>query len=342
VQDLISRLTEIRLHAPHSRVVPVILDGENAWEYYPDNGYHFLRELYAKVAATPGLELATFSEVMAACPARHKLAHIHPGSWINANFGVWVGHPEENLGWEYIARARAAVEHASPKASALLAQSGAVPGDVDVTALQVCTSLYAAEGSDWFWWYGDDHFSPHSDRFDSLFRKHLMNVYRLLGLDVPRELFEPIKKNSLAGLMREPAALITPVINGLATDYFEWLDAGLYDLTRQASAMHAAENLLQSFYYGFDRKALYFRIDGTKSMDDFLTGNDRLSLHLIVDREYRVVMDLTTAEGPPETRQGGNWHRSRCTAAGRFIASASCAFLSKPSVLSRGVISSAI
>jgi alpha-amylase/alpha-mannosidase (GH57 family) len=307
VQELITRFRDIKLHAPQSRVVPVILDGENAWEYYPDNGYHFLRELYSKVAAAPGLEPATFSEVLAAVPDRHPLGHIHPGSWINANFGVWVGHPEENLAWEYIARARNAVEQASPTTAALLARKGGLPRDADETARQVCTSLYAAEGSDWFWWYGDDHFSPHSDRFDALFRKHLMNIYRLLDLDIPRELFEPIKKKSLAGFIREPTALISPVINGLITDYFEWLDAGLYDLTRQASAMHATESLLHSFYYGFDRKALYFRIDGAKSLDGSLTESDRLSLHLIMDLEYRIVMDPAAEDGPLETKQAGLW-----------------------------------
>jgi alpha-amylase/alpha-mannosidase (GH57 family) len=307
VQDLISRFRDIRRHAPQSRVVPVILDGENAWEYYPDNGYRFLKELYTKVAATPELEPATFSEVMAAVPGRHSLGQIYPGSWINANFGIWVGHPEENLGWEYVARARDAAERSSPAAASLLALRGSIPRDADETARQVCRSLYAAEGSDWFWWYGDDHFSPHSDRFDSLFRKQLVNVYRLLGLDIPRELFEPIKKKSLAGFVREPAALISPVISGQVTDYFEWLDAGLYDLTRQGSAMHAAENLLQSFYYGFDRKALYFRIDGTKPLDGSFTGNDRITLHLILDREYRVVMDPSGEEGPLEAKHEGLW-----------------------------------
>ncbi len=306
VSDLISRLKDIRLHSPRSRVVPVILDGENAWEYYPDNGYEFLRELYIKVAETPGLELASFSEVMAKVPAEQTLTHIHPGSWINANFGVWVGHPEENLGWDHIARARAAAVQASPKVAALLAQRGEIPQDVEETARLICASLYAAEGSDWFWWYGDDHFSPHSDRFDALFRRHLMNIYRLLGQEIPRELFEPIKKKSLAGLVREPAALITPVITGVVTDYFEWLDAGLYDLSKQASAMHSAENLLQSFFYGYDRKALYFRIDGINALDNSLSETDRLCIHLMLDREYRVVMDLKSNKGPVEQKHDGS------------------------------------
>jgi alpha-amylase/alpha-mannosidase (GH57 family) len=307
VNDFIARLRDIRRHAPGARGVAVILDGENAWEYYPDNGFQFLTRLYTKIAESPDLEPATFSEVLANVPTNRSISHIHPGSWINANYGVWVGHPEENLGWDYLERAREAAVSRSPQVAAMLARRDPLP-EGDATALHICTSLYAAEGSDWFWWYGDDHFSPHSDRFDSLFRRHLMNIYRLLGQDIPPELFEPIKKKSIAGFVREPAALITPVISGLVTNYFEWLAAGLYDLTKQASAMHAAENLLQSFFYGFDRKAFYFRIDGVKALDKVLTAADRLALHLILDREYRLDMELDGEYGPLELKTEGSWH----------------------------------
>ncbi len=308
VNDFLARLHDIRRHAPGATVAPIILDGENAWEYYPANGYSFLSQLYTRIAESPNLELATFSEAAANTPAQRDIAHIHPGSWINANYGVWVGHPEENLGWDFVERARETAASRSPEVAALLARQEAGAPAGDESTRQICRSLYAAEGSDWFWWYGDDHFSPHSDRFDSLFRRHLMNVYRLLGLDVPPELFEPIKKKSIAGLVREPAALITPAINGLITDYFEWLAAGLYDLTKQASAMHAAENLLQSFFYGFDRTTLYFRIDGSKSLDTTLTASDQLALHLILDREYRLVMGVDGEEGPLEVKREGEWH----------------------------------
>jgi alpha-amylase/alpha-mannosidase (GH57 family) len=308
VADFVGRLREIKRSTPGARVVPVILDGENAWEYYADNGYTFLSALYGAVAASDGLVPSTFAELLTKAPAKRVVNHIHPGSWINANYGVWVGHPEENLGWDYIARARAAAVAASPAVAALLAAAGKEPPvPVDETAHFVCKALYAAEGSDWFWWYGDDHFSPHSDRFDALFRRHLMNVYRLLGLEVPRELFEPIKKKSAAGFVREPAALITPVISGLVTDYFEWLGAGLYDLTKQASAMHAAESTLQSFFYGFDRKNFYIRIDGIHPLDQALRDDDMLTLHLIHENEYRLELSRHGAAGPLLKKSGGLW-----------------------------------
>ncbi|KAF0216080.1 MAG: glycoside hydrolase family [Geobacteraceae bacterium] len=313
VSDFVGKLKEIKGRVSGGRVVPVILDGENAWEYYSHNGYDFLRNLYAAIAGTPGLEPATFSEVLAKVPEQRVLTHVHPGSWINANYGVWVGHPEENLGWDYIERAREAAVNNSPVVADLLAVGGA-PGEgggIEAeTARLVCKSLYAAEGSDWFWWYGDDHFSPHSDRFDGLFRKYLINVYRLLNLDIPRELYEPIKKMSPAGLVREPAALITPAINGMVDDYFEWLAAGLYDLTKQSSSMHASESLLQSFFFGFDRKALYLRIDGVKSLDDSLLPGDALNLYLVVDKEYRLSIESNSAEGPLLVKDEGGWRET--------------------------------
>jgi alpha-amylase/alpha-mannosidase (GH57 family) len=309
VNDFISRLQDIRHQAPESRMVSIILDGENAWEYYPENGCRFLTALYARIATTPGLEPATFSEILEKVPEKKALAHIRSGSWINANFGIWVGHPEENLAWDYLEHARsAALRHYSGLAG-LLDRSGAEFGTPDTTAGLICRSLYAAEGSDWFWWYGDDHFSPHSDRFDNLFRSHLMNVYRLLGAEIPRELFEPIKTRRAAGLVREPVALITPVINGLNDDYFEWLSAGLYDLTKQTSAMHAAVHPIRSLYYGYDRHALYFRIDGASSLDALLQTDDRLVLHLTLDGTFRFIMRRDREEAVLEKRVGAEWRR---------------------------------
>jgi len=305
VSDFVSRLKAVRQKSLASRVVPIIMDGENAWEYYQDNALPFLSTLYRTLEETPGLATATFSEVLEKVPERRSLGRIHPGSWINANYGIWIGHPEKNQGWEYLARARAAAVEKSPEVAKLL--SGGASNDR--AAHLVCKALWAAEGSDWFWWYGDDHFTPHAASFDLLFRRHLMNVYRLLGLEVPSELYEPIKKLFPAGFVREPAALITPAITGVVNDYFEWLAAGLYDLTRLACSMHAAEGVLQSLYYGFDREYFYFRIDGVRSLEKMLEQGDLLSLHLIHGGEYR--LDLWKGERGGELQEKGpaGWQR---------------------------------
>jgi alpha-amylase/alpha-mannosidase (GH57 family) len=312
VDDFVARLQEIRRKSASGgrRLVPVILDGENAWEYYPNNGHDFLTLLYEKIALTPGLEAITFSEGLAEIPAAGTIRHVHPGSWINASYGIWVGHPEENLGWDYLERAREATLNHSPEAAEILAggqtlKYAEAPEDGPVQ--RACKSLYAAEGSDWFWWYGDDHFSAYSGHFDRLFRKNLMNVYRSLGLDIPRELFEPIKKETPAGLVREPASMITPSVNGFVDDYFEWLPAGLYDLSRQSSAMHASENLMQCFYYGYDRNAFYFRFDGVSALEGTLRREDTIRLHMILDREYLLPLCLTASEGQLLVKESNIW-----------------------------------
>lgn len=295
VADFAAKIAGIRDRIG-SGVVSIILDGENAWEYYSGNGYRFLTMLYAALVDMPGVRLATFSEVLEDLPTELQLSHVHPGSWINADYGIWVGHPEENLGWDYLERARESAINASDEVADLLA-GRRQPQAVSEAAREAVKAIYAAEGSDWFWWYGDDHFSPHSDRFDLLFRRHLMNVYRRLKLEIPRELYEPIKRKLPAGLVREPAALISPVVNGQVDDYFEWLSAGLFDLTRQSSAMHAAENVMQSFFYGFDHTNLYFRLDGSKGLDTLLLDGDVLILHLLVDLEFQLTMDIGTEKG---------------------------------------------
>ncbi|MDD5286488.1 MAG: glycoside hydrolase family 57 protein [Desulfuromonadaceae bacterium] len=309
VIDLCGRLNAIKGRVGgEGRVVPIILDGENAWEYYPNNAYDFLQGMYRGISESPALNLTTCSEVLKKTRFDGRLHNIHPGSWINGNFGIWIGHPEENLAWDLLGKARDAAISGNPLVAAVL-ESG-LPSS-DETAELICRSLYVAEGSDWFWWYGDDHFSPHSDSFDKLFRQHLMNVYRLLGQDIPRELLEPIKKKSPAGLVREPAAFIDPDINGRISDYFEWLAAGLYDLTRQGSAMHSSDRMLQSFYYGYNSTSLFFRIDGVQELSRLLKETDVLNLHLIFDREYRLPLQMRNDEGLLQVKENGIWTPTR-------------------------------
>ncbi|MRR54427.1 MAG: glycoside hydrolase [Deltaproteobacteria bacterium] len=309
-EDFVARLEEVRKSSVgRDALVTIILDGENAWEYYPENGYHFLSALYRKIVERPGLRLTTPSEALERFSDRQLLDHIHPGSWINANYGIWIGHPEENSAWEQLEQARRTAVLSNPEVAALM--SGAVLPSADPTgeakASQVCRRLFAAEGSDWFWWYGDDHFSPHSNYFDNLFRNNLMQVYRLLELPVPRNLFEPIKKVTPAGLVRLPTTLITPAINGLVDGYFEWLGAGLYDLSRQSSAMHEAESLLLCFFYGYDRNFFYIRADGASPLEKLLKPGDMLHLHLHLEREFLLVMDTKKTEGKLLVKAENGW-----------------------------------
>ncbi|NVN98547.1 MAG: glycoside hydrolase [Geobacteraceae bacterium] len=307
VADFIDRLRHIGLTQPDATSVSVILDGENAWEYYPDNGYHFLKALYEALSVSHEIHAATCTEILASSEPR-RLNHIHPGSWINSNYGIWIGHPEENTGWDLIAMAREAAVRKSPQLAALLAAGvDDLEKIEDPLLASVCRDLFAAQGSDWFWWYGDDHFTSHGEQFDLLFRRHLMNIYRSLEMDIPAELYKPIKKKSPAGFIRTPSAFIEPEITGQAGDYFEWLAAGLYDLSRQSSAMHSAQTSLRLFYYGFDSKNLYFRIDAEGSLERFIKHDDILVLYLTLEAEYRMVMTAETQAVPLQTRADGIW-----------------------------------
>jgi len=134
-----------------------------------------------------------------------------------------------------------------------------------------------------------------------------MNIYRSLGLEIPAELYEPIKKKSPAGFIRPPAGFITPEITGYSGDYFEWLAAGLYDLSKQSSAMHSAEASLRLLYYGFDRDSLYFRVDGKGSLSGIMQRQDRLILYLSLKAEYRIIIEAGSSLAPLQTRVDGQW-----------------------------------
>jgi alpha-amylase/alpha-mannosidase (GH57 family) len=307
VADFINKLHSIASNVQGAKVVSVMLDGENAWEYYPDNGYHFLKGLYSALAIDDRIHPTTCSKITETATGR-VLHHIHPGSWINANFGIWIGHPEKNRAWELLIKTREAAVKSNPRAAELL--SGGLCdllAESDRIAADICRDIFAAQGSDWFWWYGDDHVSSHSDLFDLLFRRHLMNVYRLIGAEIPSELYEPIKKKIPAGFVREPAGFISPHISGLVGDYFEWLAAGLYDLSKQGSTMHAAESPFRSFYYGFDHGSFYFRIDGAVPLDRQLLSEDELILYLVQKEEFRIPMKLSTGECRLQRRHAGKW-----------------------------------
>ena len=303
VADFIGKITQIA--AQGGEVIPVILDGENAWEFYEQNGYAFLTHLYHELASNPAIRLTTGAAIFSKAGEDHRLTHVHPGSWINGNYGIWIGHPEENRGWEQIRLARQAMVAALPEINQALI-TGQLPEDPH--ARMLCTSLYAAQGSDWFWWYGDDHYCPHSDRFDRLFRLHLTNIYQLLSLPVPQALLEPIKVMSPAGLVRLPAAFIRPVVNGEIGGYFEWLAAGKYDLTKQGSSMHASERLMSALYWGYDENTLYLRLDCARPCDQFLSPGDVLYVDLVGEIEQRLVITPETGQGLLLNRADQGYH----------------------------------
>ncbi|MCC6860049.1 MAG: glycoside hydrolase [Bryobacterales bacterium] len=234
------------LSSGRDALVPIILDGENAWEYYEQNGRPFLRELYRRISEDPDIAAITVREALSKFQPR-PLDHIFPASWIDSSFSVWIGSEEDNRAWEYLLRARETYD-----------RMHTVPPERRQLAFE---ELLVAEGSDWCWWYGPEHHSASRPQFDQLYRDHLANVYRALGVAAPEELSRPILKTAVHEIRRPPTDRIRPVIDGEVGSYFEWLGAGYYKADSRSGAMHGRRLVVRELHYGSDGANLYLLIE---------------------------------------------------------------------------------
>jgi alpha-amylase/alpha-mannosidase (GH57 family) len=288
--DFIKKLHAIRDHLDfvnypsQQYLVSVILDGENCWEYYKNDGWDFLKALYKKISDDPTIETVTISDYLEKNPPAQTLPKLFSGSWINGDFGIWIGHQEDNLAWDYLSETRQ-----------LLADYPAKhPEKQDSPELkQAWELLYVAEGSDWNWWFGDDHFSENDEMFDFLFRQNLIRVHELLGEPVPHKLYKQIKGTGVKQPLIEPVDLISPKIDGKVSSYYEWQNSGYYKVGHSGGSMHQVDTILKSFHYGFDLDNLYFRFDlnlplNDKSIQDL---SFRISFFLPPGREIQLSLN---------------------------------------------------
>ncbi len=255
-RDFISSLLKIRESittefgeaALDYAVVPVILDGENAWEFYQSDGKDFLRTLYYLLEREERLTTTLPSEVRVS--RRNQIDYVEPGSWINANFDIWIGQQEDNRAWDLLHDARAEFQKRAP---------GLAGRKRDLAIKE----LMIAEGSDWCWWYGDDHKSVQAAEFDELFRYHLKQTYSLLGLAPPSNLDEPIKRRLEQLSYRPPLRAITPTI-GKEKSEQEWEKAGFVEPEDPSSAMQKTGIQIRRVRFGSDRNNMYLRIETTQ------------------------------------------------------------------------------
>lgn len=254
-------------------LVPIILDGENCWEHYERDGLPFLRALYDRLSISGALETITLGDYFDRFPPERTLPKLFAGSWINHDFSIWIGHREDNRSWDYLHDVRdAIVNHITHHGENL------TPEQIE----QAWRSLYIAEGSDWNWWYGEDHSSGMDDLFDQLYRDHLTAACRAVGLEPPGFLRIPISRHTAPREATQPVSFISPNLDGHVTHFYEWYGAGHYDPALASTAMHPGRMRLQHLYFGFDADNLYFRIDPDPSLfhsEEPLTVE--LSLHLL-------------------------------------------------------------
>jgi alpha-amylase/alpha-mannosidase (GH57 family) len=227
-------------------LVTIALDGENCWEYYQKDGLPFLETLYQNLSNHREIQLATVSEFLDRFPATETLPaqQLHSGSWVDGSLTTWIGDPAKNRAWDLLTAARR-----------VLAQH---PEATEETNPEVWEALYAAEGSDWFWWFGEGHSSNHDAMFDQLFREHLRALYVALNEPVPAELEREVERHE-DGRNRRPQSFIHPYIDGFG-DEQDWDKAGRIEVGGARGTMHRSSEV-QRLFYGLDHLNFYLRLD---------------------------------------------------------------------------------
>ncbi|BAF72227.1 glycoside hydrolase [Sulfurovum sp. NBC37-1] len=262
VKDFMKRLDEIGQQNPDASVF-VIVDGENAWEFYRNNAMDFFLELYDAISKSRTVSLQKLDE--AAKEVRRELSSLQPGSWIYGTFDTWVGQSEKNRAWELIYKTKRETASSYRKL------------DKETKAL-ADEHFLASECSDWFWWYGEDHYSDFLEEFDTLFRLHLIAIYELCRIPVPSDLYLNIfrKRNVFLSQVR-PQFPLSVEVDGKESSFYEWLGAGMIDESKAFSTMDGAKRIVQKLYYGENETMMYFRLD--VNVEQFLQAYKEIKLH---------------------------------------------------------------
>lgn len=241
--DFISRLRTI--HECHfDATVFIILDGENAWEFYKNNGFDFFDALYSSLKSAHFVETLHMQDVLAI--QKKALNNLAAGSWINGEFNTWVGHREKTRAWEFIYITKRDYEHHKELLD-------------ETTHEKIRDHFLAAECSDWFWWYGDDHFTEFGLEFDTLFRSRLIAIYNLMQVAPPQDFLEPIIQNrSSSDFLLQPQSFLSPTISGRHTSFFEWIGSGVVGEHKSASTMDIPKTPIKKILYGYDEQNIYF------------------------------------------------------------------------------------
>ncbi len=287
-EDLHNRIRAIgeRVQIGRPLTVSLILDGENAWEYYPGNGREFLRQFYRRIENDPDIRALTASEAVAAAGEIPTNNGIFPASWINANFDVWIGSGEDVTAWDHLRRAR---DFYGQQVECAAKGFPRAPTPEQLAASY--EALLGAEGSDWCWWYGPEHSSANDGEFDAFYRKLLTEVYLALGAEAPDVLAEPIKRQPERALILPPSSHLHVKVDGRESTYFEWMGAGLYSADRRSSAMHGRLLLLHELRYGFDEERFHLRVDVfAEALAELRDAEFRITLR--AEQELRVVVRL--------------------------------------------------
>jgi alpha-amylase/alpha-mannosidase (GH57 family) len=297
--DLINKLIQIRHSLPKNNpyLLSIILDGENAWEYYRNDGRDFLKYLYEGLSKEQRLKTVTVSEFLNEHGKGEPLEKLHAGSWIYANYAVWIGHEEDNTAWDYLTDARDE-----------LALFQKMHPEKDLAA--AWKAIFIAEGSDWNWWYGDDHTTETQKDFDELFRFNLMKVYQEIGKEIPSHLFVPVlREDRSVSPTVTIRGFIDPKIDGFVTSYYEWYQGAQMDIRKAGGSMHKSESILSTLYYGFNKDNLYVRLDPSVPFSEF-SEDTTFSIQIVKPSPQKIVSSIKPAlTAGLHIRKDGEWER---------------------------------
>jgi alpha-amylase/alpha-mannosidase (GH57 family) len=301
--DLLTKLRQAaraaRVDGDRPPLVVVALEGENPWEAYPRRGQTFLDALYDQLEQATDIRTVTLEEHLRDYPPTVALEHLHSGSWIEANYAIWIGDPEKNRAWNLLARARKHLARAQASA------------EVSEAALdEALTHILRAEGSDWFRWLGEPFASAEEDVYDALLRSHVMAMYHALQDSPPADLSQPIEHSGVVETLRQPSAFIQPRVDGTRTSFFEWRGAGFYRVPA-AGSMYHEHTFITGLYWGFDAGRLFLRFDPAEDQRE-ATPSSLVDLAIWIELskpERRITGRLRLRPAPPKlvlsARAGG-------------------------------------
>ena len=232
----------------------VIMDGENAWEYFDNNGLNFLSHLYERMEAenfnTYTLETAYHAF------NNGDLDHFVAGSWIDVGFPLWIGSEGKNRSWDLLTLVRNHLDSERLNQNEMLKKQ-----------------LFAIEGSDWNWWYDTFYGTEGEKNFDILYRKHILNLLEMAQIDIDFDLNMPIQKLNESIYYREPVRLINPTINGIEDNFYEWVYAGFLDTKNISGTMKENQYDVRKVFFGFNENTFFIRMDFTTLKFDTIKIN---------------------------------------------------------------------
>lgn len=249
--DLYSRIKTIQnklVNSPdENHLLTIAMDGENSWESYSHDGTLFLKTLYKLISRDESLSTVLVSDYVDNATHVKPLENLASGSWINRDFQLWIAEPTKNLAWKYLCNTQADLKEFEKDKS------------IDKRLIEIARNeLYIAQGSDWFWWYGEPNDSGQDHIFDYLFREHLKNIYLVLNKKVPKYLESPLI-SFIGKPSRAPKKQISPLVNGKDLYNDEWINAGCIDIP--TGPIPQENKLFNKICFGCDEQNLYLRFD---------------------------------------------------------------------------------